>query len=340
MRSVDDLIARAASRDRDAIFGLLKVQGAEQERLFEAARALRDRIFGPTAVVRGVVEITSACVKSCLYCPMRQEVGDKRYFRRRDEILASASAIRDSGIGVAFFQGGEIGSTTALMLEVIPEVRALFDDSVEILLSLGDKPLGDLQALKAAGADSYILKHETADPELHLAMRQSTLADRLDVANNLLDLNYRLGLGTIVGLPRQTEESLVDDILLPGELGAHMTSASPFIPAAKTPLASADPGDVDLTLNVIALMRLANPRALIPTVSALERRHPGGQLRGFLAGANVITVNFTPEADQSRYPIYGHDRFIVGREHAFKTLADAGLSPRLGTDAFALWNGS
>ena len=165
-------------------------------------------------------------------------------------------------------------------------------------------------------------------------MRRCELEDRLAAARSLVELGFRLGIGTIVGLPGQTPASLADDILLAGRLGASMTSASPFVPAPDTPLAPAPHGDLDLTLNVLAVMRLAHPAALIPTVSALEALAPGAQSRGLMAGANVITVNFSPAADQARYPIYGRNRFVVRRDHAFRTLEQAGLEPRLGRAAF------
>jgi biotin synthase len=130
-----------------------------------------------------------------------------------------------------------------------------------------------------------------------------------------------------VGLPGQTPEILAEDILLARSLGVHMCSASPFVPAAATPLAEAEPGDVNTTLNTLAIMRLIMPNALIPSVSALQKQAPGAQALGFAAGANVITVNFTPDGDQANYPIYGSDRFIVGRNYAAKVLRGAGLRP-------------
>lgn len=320
---------------RATIARLLRSRGEAQERLFERARAVRDVVFGPTAVVRGVIELTSTCLKECLYCPMRASNRMERYYRRGDELLVAARRVREAGLGVISFQGGDVPRTTRTIGEIIPEVRREFSGEVDVLLCLGDKPRDDYAYLRRQGADSYILKHETSDPELHRAMRESPLETRLQAARDLVELGYRLGTGTIVGLPGQTEASLVGDILLAGELGAGMTSASPFVPAAGTPLAMAPPGDIDTTLNVIALMRLSYPHALIPTVSALETLAPGSQARGFAAGANVITINFSGETDHARYPIYGDRRFVVRRDHALRVVEIAGLEPRLGTAAFS-----
>lgn len=322
---------------REQIVSLLQARGADQVALFAAARGVRDAAFGRMAVVRGVVEVTSACVKDCLYCPMRVSNRIERYFRQGDELLASARRVREAGLGIVAFQGGDVPRTTRTVGEIIPEVKREFGGVVEVLLCLGDKPYDDYAYLRRQGADSYILKQETADPALHRAMRGTALEVRLAAARDLAALGYRLGLGTIVGLPGQTFASLADDILLAPKLGARMTSASPFVPAPDTPLADAAAGDIETTLNVLAVMRLVNPHALIPTVSALETLSPGAQVRGLAAGANIITINFSPESDQQRYPIYGQQRFIVRRDHAFRTLEAAGLEPRLGAAASSFW---
>ena len=204
-------------------------------------------------------------------------------------------------------------------------MRQLFDDRVEVLLGLGVKSEPEWRALKERGADTYILKHETADALLHRGIRQEELEVRLTAIRTLLRLGYRVGSGCIVGLPGQTLESLADDILLAQSLGVHMCSASPFVPTPETPLASAPPGSISRTLNMIAAMRIVNPAWLIPTVSALERQRPGGQALGLGAGANVITVNFTPADQRRNYLIYGSTRHIVGTEHVRRQLDTAGL---------------
>lgn len=316
---------------------MLRARGDDQAALFAVARQARDVAFGPTAVVRGVIEISSVCVRNCLYCPMRADNRDRRYVAREDDIRKSAADIRALNIGVVFLQSGEAPGMTAIAGRLLDDIRGMFDHEVEMLLCLGAKSREDLAFLRGRGGDGYVLKQETADPSLHRAMRQAPLEERLDCARTLVDLGYRLGLGTIVGLPGQSLDSLADDILLPGTMGARMVSASPFVPAAGTPLGREPAGDLETTLNVIALTRLLYPDALIPAVSALERRARGGQLRGFSAGANVITVNFTPPEDRARYAIYGSDRFVVRFDHAMGVLAEAGLAPRLGTDAFSFW---
>jgi biotin synthase len=312
---------------RSEIIELLQLRGSAQQDLFRRARMARLRHCGDGATVRGVIEVASACVQNCSYCPMRLDNRMPRYIYRSDRIVELSRHIHAAGIRTVSLQAGDIPRTTQTTGEAIPEIRRIFGQDVDILLVLGDKNRDEYAYLREQGATSYILKHETSDPELHREHRFYALEDRLKRLEDLLSLGYRVGTGTIVGLPGQTLEILADDILLARSLGVHMSSASPFVPAAGTPLADAEPGDVDLTLNALAIMRLMMPGALIPSVSALQKQAAGAQALGFAAGANVITVNFTPDGDQANYPIYGADRFIVGRDYAAQVLLEAGLRP-------------
>jgi biotin synthase len=305
----------------------LGVKGERQEQLFAAARAARASVFGRRVVVRGLIEVTNLCRVNCEFCPMRRDnTSQNTIFQlTEDQILEAAARIRDSGINIVFLQAGEVSRTTRLLGNALPEIRKMFSGPVEFLLCLGNKTEEEYAFLKAQGATSYILKHETSDPELNIRMRHASFEDRLACLHTLARLGYKFGTGAIVGLPGQSQESLVNDLLLAREIGAHMVSGSPFIPAPDTPLAGLPPGDIEITLNFIALARLMNPRWLIPSVSALERRQGGGQLSGLAAGANVLTVNFTPEVEQSKYLIYGKDRYVVRNDHVNEIVALAGL---------------
>jgi biotin synthase len=312
---------------RTELLEMIAAKGSDQQQLHARAAAIRDRVFERSVVVRGVIEITNLCRVNCDYCPMRRDNTRRNtpYVLQSEAILSAARKVRDAGLNVIVFQGGEIPQTTPLLLEVLPRVRELFDDRVEVLLGLGVKTASEYQALKERGADTYIVKHETADRSLHREIRHEDLDVRLNAIRTLLQLGYRVGSGCIVGLPGQSIESLADDILLALSLGVHMCSASPFVPIADTPLAGAAPGSISRTLNMIATMRIVNPGWLIPTVSALEQQAAGGQGAGLRAGANVITVNFTPSDQRRQYLIYGNTRHIVSPEHVRRQLDMAGL---------------
>ncbi|MBV9491037.1 MAG: radical SAM protein [Verrucomicrobia bacterium] len=306
----------------------LQVRGEQQQELFAAARRAREQVFGRQVAVRGLMEVTNLCRVNCEFCPMRRDnVKRNNIFElTEDRILQIAGEIKRAGINIVFLQAGEVARTTELVGNALPKIRALFDEErVELLLCLGNKTEKEYAFLKAQGATSYILKHETSDVELSERMRHSSFAQRIENLRTLVRLGFKVGTGAIVGLPGQSVVSLAADLLLARELGAHMVSASPFIPAPDTPLAHYPPGDVDLTLNFIALARLLNPHWLIPSVSALETRQRGGQLGGLGAGANVLTINFTPSDERQKYLIYGKDRYVVRAEHVEEALRQAGL---------------
>jgi len=315
--------------ERD-IVDMLQLRGTDQEQLFEAARDQRRAVFGDEVVVRGVTEIANGCRVNCQFCPMRRD--NTRHndgFRMTpDDLVDAARTVHANDIDVVFFQGGEIPQTTRVVGEALPRIRELYDGNVEILLNLGNKPHDEYAYLRDQGATSYILKHETSDPRLNEEMRFESLESRLDRMRDLLDLGYWVGTGAIIGLPGQTLASIARDILLARDIGAHMCSVSPFVPAPDTPLANHPPGDLDVAVNAIAASRLVRPDWLIPSVSALAKTREGGQFRGFTAGANVMTVNFTPNEQRDRYLIYGKDRFVVRRDYATDLIASTGLRPR------------
>ncbi|WP_063777486.1 radical SAM protein [Streptomyces sp. 769] len=313
---------------RSEIRAALQASGEQQQELFAEARRRRQEHFGRRIVVRGVIEITNVCRVNCDYCPMRRDnVQDNdRFFMSSENIQRCARSIRDAGINVVLLQGGETTRVLSVLRESIPAIREIYDGDVEILLNVGNLTRAQYKNLRELGAVSYIIKHETSDPELFRAIRHEDLEQRLRCMRDLLDLGYRVGTGLISGLPGQSIESIIDDIELAGELGVHMCSVSPFVPAPDTPLSIAPAGSNELALNIIAILRICYPHLLIPSVSALEKTDSGGQSRGLDAGANVLTVNFTGEADRDRYLIYGNKRFVVGLEHARKLADNAGLT--------------
>jgi biotin synthase len=316
--------------DERDILSMLTARGAAREDLFAQARTARVRAFGDQVVVRAVIEVTNICRVDCDFCPMRRTNTrtNRTFHLTPDQIFDAATAAHAAGINVICLQGGEIPQTTKTVGAVLPAIRDLYGgEGVELLLNLGDKTPDEYAWLREQGATSYIIKHETADPGLHERMRHKSLESRLACIRDLLDLGYKVGSGMIVGLPGQSLESIVWDIMLGRDLGVHMMSASPFVPAPDTPLALAPAGDVDLTLNAMAAMRLVCPWWTIPSVSAMRATTGGGQLAGFAAGASAIVANFTPPEHRDQYLIYGRNRRVSGYDHVLQTIADAGLRP-------------
>jgi biotin synthase len=314
--------------NRSTLSEWLQAKDGPQESLFAAARQARRATFGDRAIVRGLMEVTNLCRVNCEFCPMRRDNTRRNtiFELSEEQILETAARIKESGINIVFLQAGELKKTTQLVGNVLPKIRAMFGGAVEILLCLGNKSEEEYIYLRSQGATSYILKHETSDPELNKKLRHSSFTERMNCLRTLVRTGYKVGTGTIIGLPGQTIESIADDLLLARDIGAHMVSASPFIPAPDTPLAHQPPGDVDMTLNFIALARLMNPHWLVPSVSALETRSSGGQTAGLAAGANVLTVNFTPVHERENYLIYGKDRYIVRNDHVNEIVAKSGMT--------------
>ncbi len=312
--------------DKEDILRLLTCQGEEQQALFRAARAVRQAAGMDVVKLRGVIEISNYCQKSCDYCAIRPQNKEMvRYRMDVETILAITEEIVAEGITTVFLQAGQDPKSDAFVYEVIPRIRAR---GVNVLLNLGEKPRETYARYVAAGADSYILKFETSSPDLYQAIVGTPLAKRLECARWIKEVGMKLGTGNIIGLPGQTLDTLVEDILLAREMQPDFVSSSPFIPNENTPLEHLDVGDLQLTLNSIAICRLLFPYALIPAVSALEKISKGGQQMGLNAGANVLTINFTPKDFRDKYAIYSKERFVVSLDHARATVGTAGLRVR------------
>jgi biotin synthase len=250
----------------------------------------------------------------------------QRYRMTAEEILAVAAEIKQARISTVFLQAGQDRQCDAIIEAVIPEIHRRL--GLDVLLCVGERPPAIYHRYAALGAGAFILKFETSDPQFYRELTQVPAEHRLRSIRAVRAVGMRLGTGNIVGLPQQTIESIAADFLFARELQPDFVSAAPFIANEGTPLAAAPPGDLDLTLNLMALWRIVLPRSLIPAVSALEKIRPGGQARGLQAGANVLTINFTPEIYRCKYAIYSQRRFIVGLVHALRTIRGAGLQVR------------
>jgi biotin synthase len=307
---------------------LLLAEGEPQQRLFAQARAARKAAGMDAVVLRGVIEVSNFCQKNCDYCAMRASNPDlERYRLPEDELMAIAAAVANTQvISTIFFQGGQDPRYDDVLAKVIPAIKREFD--LNVLLCLGERPQETYLKFAQWGADSYILKFETSDPALYQEIAYTSLEKRLQCLQWLREAGFKIGTGNIVGLPQQTLDTLVEDIRLAIALQPDFVSASPFIPNPDTPLEERPYGNLNLTLNTMAIYRIALPHALIPTVSALEKIQPGGQLEGLNAGANILTINFTPQRYKEKYVIYSNERFVVSLDHAMQTLSQAELTFR------------
>ncbi len=309
---------------REDLRALLTSSDEEAREIYAAARGVRNGIFGDRAFVRAVVEFANECRCSCLYCGMRVENrAKKRFMLSRDEIVEIAARASENGIRTFFLQAAESEEYDADWLGDV--IRRIADMGMMVLLCVGIHSEDDLDLWYDAGARKFILKHETSDPGLFAGMKPGfTLADRIRWLEVLKEHGYQVGSGPLLGLPGQTVDSLVEDLILMKKLDVDMSSVSLFLPAGGTPLENHPVGDVELGLRFVAAMRLYLEDTLIPATSTFERLSVDGQLKCFMAGANVITVNMTPPGVRDDYELYTK-RFYVGLEHARRTIRRAGL---------------
>ncbi len=281
----------------------------EQDR--ELARNLANRariaLFGDGIFIRGLVEFTNVCKNDCLYCGIRRSNQDiVRYRLTQQQILECLEQGYAAGFRTLVLQGGEDSYfTDDKMCEIIASVKAHHPD-VAVTLSLGERSYDSYRRLREAGADRYLLRHETA-VEWHYAKLHppvQRLETRLECLRNLKALGYQVGCGMMVGSPYQTAECLAADLSFIHEFKPQMVGLGPFIPHHATPFAKEPAGSVELTLLLLSLVRLTLPNVLLPATTALATLHPKGRLMGILSGANVIMPNLSPVSQRDNYSLY------------------------------------
>jgi len=290
----------------DLMLVLRVTDRAELESVFRFADAVRRESVGDGILLRGIIEFSNVCRNTCRYCGLnRRNTHLARYRLTCDEILAAVENICRAGIKTVVLQSGEEDNLDADGLtEVIEGVRRSLDAAVT--LCVGERSREEYRAWKRAGADRYLLKIETSDPglygELHPGM---SFENRTRCLEDLAELGYQTGSGSLVGLKGQTVESLAGDIRFFKRGRFDMISVSPFIPHVQTPLAGEPAGDLRMTLKMIALTRIACPQAHIPASTAMGSLHGRDERpKALSAGANVIMPNFTPNSVRRLYDIY------------------------------------
>lgn len=290
---------------REDIIELLKIPGEYSADLFAAADRVRKNDVGNEVYLRGRINFSNFCERNCIYCGLRK-ANEKleRYRISEDEILETARKIKAAGIATVVLQSGEDSYYTAKRIcEMVHAVKKETD--LVITLSLGERPPEDYRAFFDAGADRYLLKHETVSPELYQYLRPGCRLDaRVSCLKTLKNLGFETGTGNMVGLPGQTFEILADDLLFMKLFDADMLGIGQFIAHPDTPLAGIDNDDIDLSLRVIAIARLLTRNTNIPATTALAILNPHGRLQALQAGANVMMPDFTPEIYRVRYEIY------------------------------------
>lgn len=286
--------------------------------IFEKARKIRQAYYGTDVYIRGLIEFTNYCKNDCYYCGIRRSNSRAHRYRLSEEqILRCCHQGYTLGFRTFVLQGGEDGYfTDERMVSLVKEIRKNYPDCA-ITLSIGERSYDSYLALFEAGADRYLLRHETWDEKHYRLLHPPALSakHRQQCLWDLKKIGYQVGTGYMVGSPFQTAENLADDMLFLEKLNPQMVGIGPFIPHHDTPFKDQAAGTLELTLYMLGLIRLMLPKVLLPATTALGTIDEKGRELGILAGANVVMPNLSPENVRKDYLLYDN-KICTGSEAA------------------------
>jgi biotin synthase len=307
----------------------LLFRGKYRKQLFEIAAQRRSQFFPSGEIeARSVLEISNICHQYCNFCNISNYSIKKRYLINYRAIMEIVRHIYDKKRRVLLIQSGENKSQNYIdfVSKCVCDIKRRYKD-LTIILSLGNLAYAQYKQLKIAGADRYILKFETSNPHLYKLLKPfDSLKNRLGCIKLLNKVGFQVGSGNIIGLPHQTLDDIIKDLLFIRNLKLTMVSSSIFIPGEGSHYYNQPMGDINLTLNYMALMRIMYPGMLIPSTSSLEKAQKGGQYLGLLAGANSVTIHDgTPKKLKKHFPIYSLNRFTPNEKFIKKIVEKAHL---------------
>ena len=292
--------------------------GEDVEFARNLAVEIRQSVYGNTVFIRGLIEITNYCKNGCLYCGInRNNKNCTRYRLTKDEILSCCELGFSLGFRTFVLQGGEDNHfTDDIICEIVREIKSRFPDCA-VTLSLGEKSYDSYKKLYDAGADRYLLRHETADSEHYSMLHPDDLSleKRMECLYNLKKIGFQTGCGIMVGSPYQTNDHLAKDLKFIEEFNPEMCGIGPFLPHKDTVFADKEKGSFELTLFLLSLIRIMKPSILLPSTTALGTIVEGGREMGILAGANVIMPNLSPDDAKDKYMLYDN-KLRTGLESA------------------------
>ena len=290
----------------------------ERELLRKRAVLLREQYYGNKIYIRGLIEFTNYCKNNCYYCGIRGENKEvARYRLSEEEILSCCENGYTLGFRTFVLQGGEdLYYNDDRMEKIVSEIRKRYPDCA-ITLSLGERSFESYKRLKEAGADRYLLRHETANKSHYETLHPSIMSfeRRKECLYQLKQLGYQVGAGFMVGSPNQTVECIAEDFHFLQELEPHMVGIGPFIPHHSTPFREKKAGSVEDTLLYLSVIRIVLPKVLLPATTALGTLDPFGREKGIMAGANVIMPNLSPMTQRKKYELY-NNKLCTGEESA------------------------
>ena len=280
--------------------------------LAELAVAERKKYYSNTVFIRGLIEISNVCKNNCLYCGIRRDNRDcERYRLNKEEILSCCEEGYELGFRTFVMQGGEDAYfTDEVLCDIISSIKEKYPDCA-ITLSLGERSYESYKRLYDAGADRYLLRHETADAEHYTRLHPSSMSfrTRMNALEDLKKIGFQVGCGFMVNSPYQTSETIAKDLKFIEEFQPHMCGIGPFIPHKATPFADKEAGGVGFTCYLLSIIRLIRPNILLPATTALGSIEENGREKGILAGANVVMPNLSPYENRRKYELYNNKLF-------------------------------
>ncbi len=305
--------------DQQQLAQLIEEQSISPDlELLKAARSIRDDVYGRKVYFRGLIEISNYCKNNCYYCGIRRDNRQvSRYRLTKEQILHCCQVGHSLGFHTFVLQGGEDPWFTAKRVaDVVSAIKKEFPDCA-VTLSLGEKEEDEYRAYRDAGADRYLLRHETATPAhyRHLHPAEMSIDHRKQCLWALKRLGFQVGAGVMVGSPGQTAKELAQDLLFLKELEPHMVGIGPFIPHKDTPFRDEPAGSIPQTILMLALTRILLPHVLLPATTALGTLDPMGREKGMDAGANVVMPNLSPTDVRQLYTLYD-GKLSTGEEAA------------------------
>lgn len=286
--------------------------------LSKTARQRCSEEYGNKVYMRGLIEFSSYCKNDCLYCGLRRSNKNaERYRLSAEEIMNCCENGYKLGFRTFVLQGGEDNYySDDLFCEIISAIKEKFPDAA-VTLSLGERSYDSFKRLFEAGADRYLLRHETADSEHYgkLHPKELSLENRMNCLNQLKEIGYQTGCGFMVGSPFQTADCIVKDLRFIKDFQPQMVGIGPFIPHKDTPFKEEKAGTLELTLFLLSIIRLLLPKVLLPSTTALGTINPTGREQGIKAGANVVMPNLSPVGVRKKYSLYDN-KICTGEEAA------------------------
>ena len=319
MKHLIDRLAAEGTLNDEELLALITMEDGEADRyLAQRAAAVRDRVYGKQVFIRGLIEFTNYCRNDCNYCGIRRSNRNcSRYRLTQEQILGCCEAGYGLGFRTFVLQGGEdLWFTRERITELVRAIKGKFPDCA-LTLSVGEKDRETYQEWFDAGADRYLLRHETADPDHYrlLHPKELSLENRMRCLQDLKDIGYQTGCGFMVGSPGQTPEMILRDLRFIQEFRPQMVGIGPFITHKDTMYRDEKAGSAALTLRLLAILRLMLPDVLLPATTALGTVLGDGRQQGMLHGCNVVMPNLSPEDVRGKYALYDN-KLSFGAEAA------------------------